>query len=227
MTPGELLQALLAKRKITANQLAERLGGGGLQSAMSRLIAGKIPRADTLRPVAEYFEIDPAVFQTESAATNCAIALGIEQGFADAPSYAGTPASKKRKIPVVGTAKMGDDGFYEEFSSIPGAGDGVVDFYSDDPGAYGIRMKGMSMFPAIRDGWYAVVEPNATPAEGEYVLLKLLNGAKMVKEFLFRRNDSIEVMSVNGGHRMTIDLAELQDMHAIGGIVPPSKWRDA
>jgi phage repressor protein C with HTH and peptisase S24 domain len=88
-------------------------------------------------------------------------------------------------------------------------------------------MKGMSMFPAIRDGWYAVVEPNSTPAEGEYVLLKLLNGAKMVKEFLFRRNDSIEVMSVNGGHRMTIDLAELQDMHAIGGIVPPSKWRDA
>ena len=138
MTPGQLLEALLAKRKLTSNALAAQLGGGGLQSAMSRLISGKIPRAETLRPVAEFFDVDPSVFQTDTAATECAIKLGIEKGFADAPMYAGVPSQPRRKIPVVGTAKMGEDGFYEEISAIAGAGDGEIDFFSNDKLSYGL-----------------------------------------------------------------------------------------
>lgn len=225
MTPGQLLEALLAKRGLTSNGLAAQLGGGGLQSAMSRLVAGKIPRAETLRPVAEFFGVDPSVFQTDKAATDCAIELGIERGFADAPTYAGIPSQPKRKIPVVGTAKMGHDGFYEEISSIAGAGDGQIDFHSNDKHSYGLKVRGNSMAPAIRDGWYVIVEPSGTPSEGEYVLVKLTNGAKMVKEFLYRRPDTIELMSVNGGERMTVELGELDDMQAISAVVPPSKWK--
>lgn len=130
-----------------------------------------------------------------------------------------------RLVPVVGTAQMGDDGFYEEISSIPGAGDGMVEIGTRDPNAYGLRVRGMSMFPAIREGWYVVVEPNSAPREGEYVLIKLRDGRKMVKEFLFRRNGSVEVMSVNGQERIHIDNANLLDMQAVGAVVPPSKWR--
>lgn len=225
MTPGQLLEALLAKRDITSNALADQLGKGGLQSAMSRLLSGKIPRAETLRPVAEFFDLDPSVFQTDAAATECAIKLGLERGFADAPIYAGLPAKKQRKIPIVGTAKMGEDGFYEEISTIAGAGDGHIDFYSDDMYAYGLKVRGNSMSPAIRDGWYVIVEPQGTPSEGEYVLVKLKSGAKMVKEFLYRRPDTIELMSVNGGVRMTIDLLDLEDLQAVSAVVPPSKWK--
>ena len=225
MTPGQLLEALLAKRKLTSNALAAQLGGGGLQSAMSRLISGKIPRAETLRPVAEFFDVDPSVFQTDTAATECAIKLGIEKGFADAPMYAGVPSQQRRKIPVVGTAKMGEDGFYEEISAIAGAGDGEIDFFSNDKHSYGLKVRGNSMAPAIRDGWYVIVEPAANPSEGEYVLVKLTNGAKMVKEFLYRRPDTLELMSVNGGERLTIDLGDLEDIQAVSAVVPPSKWK--
>ena len=225
MTPGQLLEALLNKRGLTSNALAAQLGGGGLQSAMSRLISGKIPRTETIRPVAEFFGVDPSVFQTDKAATDCAIDLGIERGFADAPLYAGVPSQQKRKIPVVGTAKMGTDGFYEEISSIAGAGDGQIDFHSNDKHSYGLKVRGNSMAPAIRDGWYVIVEPGGNPSEGEYVLVKLASGAKMVKEFLYRRPDSIELMSVNGGERMTVELGDLDDMQAVSAVVPPSKWK--
>jgi transcriptional regulator with XRE-family HTH domain len=102
MTPGELLQALLAKRKITANQLAEQLGGGGLQSAMSRLIAGKF-RADTLRPVAEYFEIDPLFFRQNLQLPIAPLLLVLNEALLMPPLMLGHQPVK-RKIPVVGTA---------------------------------------------------------------------------------------------------------------------------
>lgn len=142
----------------------------------------------------------------------------------DAPEYAG-PARAYRRVPVVGTAKMGDDGFYEEMSSMQGAGDGHIEIATEDPNAYCLRVRGQSMFPAIRDGWYVLIEPSGTPREGEYVLLKLADGRKMVKEFLFRRQAAVEVMSVNGGTRITFDNADVEAMQPVGAVVSPSKWR--
>lgn len=140
------------------------------------------------------------------------------------PEYAGTPRASRR-VPVVGTAKMGDDGYFDEFSSIPGAGDGHIEIATEDPNAYCLRVRGMSMHPAIRDGWYVLIEPNGTPREGEYVLLKMKSGKKMVKEFLFRRPESVQVMSVNGEDRFAVDLIDLEEMQAVGAVVSPSKWR--
>lgn len=142
----------------------------------------------------------------------------------DIAEYGGK-ARASRHVPVVGTAKMGNDGFYDEISEMTGAGDGHIEIATEDPNAYGLRVKGQSMFPAIRDNWYVLIEPNGTPREGEYVLLKLRDGRKMVKEFLYRRNGSIEAMSVNGGERITIDLADLDSMQPVGAVVSPSKWR--
>lgn len=130
-------------------------------------------------------------------------------------------------VPVVGTAKMGDCGYYEETSTMNGAGDGFIATYSKDENAYALRVRGDSMVPAIRDGWYVVVEPNSTPSVGEYVLVKLKDGQRMVKELLYQRQDSIAVMSINGDKRRTIATADIDDHHGIQAIVailPPSKW---
>jgi len=139
------------------------------------------------------------------------------------PEYAGKSRAA-RQVPVVGTAKMGDDGFYEEISSIAGGGDGHIEIATQDRNAYCLRVRGQSMFPAIRDGWYVLVEPNGEPRVGEYVLVKLNSGQKMVKELLNRRSTSYEVMSVNGGVRMTFDVLEIESVQAIGAVVSPSKW---
>lgn len=141
----------------------------------------------------------------------------------DSVEYAGSMSVGL--VPVVGTAKLGEDGYYDEISSIPGSGDGHIEIAIDDPNAYGLRVRGQSMFPAIRDGWYVLVKPNAAPQIGEYVLLKLQDGRKMVKELLIQRPSSIEVMSVNGGERLTFETAELEGIQAVGAVVSPSQWR--
>ena len=130
-------------------------------------------------------------------------------------------------VAVVGMAKMGEDGYYEEISSMQGSGDGRIETYSKDKNAYALKVRGDSMSPAIRDGWFVVVEPNSSPTVGEYVLVKLKNGQRMVKELLYERSDSIAVMSINGQHRHTInheDLDENRGLQAIVSILPPSKW---
>lgn len=132
------------------------------------------------------------------------------------------------KISVVGTAKMGDDGYYEEISSVPGEGDGYVLAHSADPEAYALRVKGESMFPAIRHGWYVVVEPNTDYRNVDIVLVKLACGRKMVKSLLQARQDCLIVESVNGGERRTIDFSDLDPHHgvqAVAAILPSYKWR--
>jgi phage repressor protein C with HTH and peptisase S24 domain len=142
------------------------------------------------------------------------------------PEFAGVPRSA-RQIPIVGTAKLGSDGFYEEMSPVVGGGDGFIEMASQDPNAYGLRVRGQSMFPAIRDGWFVLVEPNGHIRSGEYVLVRLRDGRRMVKELLVQRAGSIEVISVNGGERLTFDFPDIESVHSVAAVVSPSKWHPA
>lgn len=121
---------------------------------------------------------------------------------------------------VVGTARMGDQGYYLDLDG----GDGYVEFEAE-PGAIAIQVRGDSMFPAIRDGWYIIIEPSAQPAMGEYVLLKFKNGKNMVKELIQVKSDCYVVMSVNGEERITAMKEDLHDIKGITAVVPPSKHK--
>lgn len=140
------------------------------------------------------------------------------------PEYAGS-LPFVRRVPVVGAAKLGDNGWYEEVSTITGAGDGYVEVYTKDKNAYALVVRGDSMHPAIKDGWLVLVEPNSRPTPGEYVLVKLRDGRKMVKELLYERRDSVAVISVNGDKRMTIPREDIEAVQAVGPVIPPSMWR--
>lgn len=136
--------------------------------------------------------------------------------------------SQSNRVPVVGMARLGENGYYDEISDVPGQGDGSVDAHSDDPNAYALRVRGDSMFPAIRDGWYVVVSPNGRITPGEYVLIKLRNGQKMIKELIMYREDSITVVSVNGDVRRTIMADEIdptRGLQPVSAILSPSNWR--
>lgn len=133
-------------------------------------------------------------------------------------------APKQALIPVAGLAKLGSNGWYEEVSA-PGA-EGYVEATSSDPDAYVLLVKGDSMHPAIRNGWYVVVEPNRSPVAGEYAAIMLRDGRKMVKEFLFSATDTITVESVNGGERLSLQREDVKVIHAIGSVLMPSKHRD-
>jgi len=142
---------------------------------------------------------------------------------ADQPEYAGQLSFLKR-VPVIGVARMGDEGWYDEISTAPGHGDGHVEVLTRDKNAYALRVRGDSMAPAIRDGWIVVVEPNGSVAPGEYVLVKMLDGRKMVKELLYQRTDTVTVLSVNGAHRLTLPAKDVDELQPVTAIIPPSKW---
>lgn len=133
------------------------------------------------------------------------------------------PAGKPRAmrpVKIKGFAKLGDGGYYEEMEC-----DGWVDSYSPDPDAYGLRVKGDSMHPAIRNGSVVVIEPNGRCVPTEYVAIALLTGQKMVKELVVERADEVVIESVNGNHRQTIEKKDIAHMHPVAAVVSPSKWR--
>ncbi|MET3915956.1 phage repressor protein C with HTH and peptisase S24 domain [Variovorax sp. OAS795] len=218
-TLQERMQELVRETGWTVGEISGKAGVS--HSAVSQWLSGET----------QSLKIEPAVLLERYTGFSALwLAKGKGQKKVDAPGshddaeFAGR-ARQARFVPVVGTAKMGDDGYYEEISSVVGAGDGHIEIATEDPNAYGLRVRGQSMFPAIRDGWYVLVEPNGTPQTGEYVLLKLRDGRKMVKELLVRRTTSIEVLSVNTQERLTFDTAEIDAIHAVAAVVSSSKWR--
>ena len=129
--------------------------------------------------------------------------------------------TKKSYPRVVGTAQCGDRGYYFDLEG----GDGYLEFEAPN-GSIAIRVRGDSMYPAIKDGWFVVIEPNAKLSVGEYALIKFKDGRKMVKEVVFIRDDCYIVESVNGGGRITAMKADLDGIEPITAVLPPSKHRD-
>lgn len=134
----------------------------------------------------------------------------------------GSPRSTVRLVPIKATAHLVGNGYYEELE-----GSGCVDSYSTDPKAYGIRVKGDCMHPAIRNGAIVIVEPNGVCIPTEYVAITLQNGDKMIKELVVQREFNVVVESVNGNLRQTIERAEILQMHPVAAVVAASKWRSA
>jgi phage repressor protein C with HTH and peptisase S24 domain len=122
---------------------------------------------------------------------------------------------------VVGTAKCGDKGYYMDLEG----GDGYIEMESRT-GAIAIRIKGHSMHPAIKEDWFVIIEPDKDPVPGEYVLVKFMDGRKMVKELLHKKTDGYLLLSVNGNERITDNHDEIEGIEAITAIVPPSMHKD-
>lgn len=120
---------------------------------------------------------------------------------------------------------MGSDGHYYELEHPPGHGDGFVEAHSADGSAYALRVKGDSMHPAIKHGQIVLVEPAGACVPGENVLVALRDGRRMIKELVAVREDSITVMSVNGGSRDTFDRREVEFVHSVAAVFSSSKWR--
>ncbi|MDR1708597.1 MAG: phage repressor protein [Candidatus Accumulibacter sp.] len=129
-------------------------------------------------------------------------------------------------IPVVGTAQLGEGGYWAELETPVGFGDGFIDFPTRDRNAYAVLCRGDSIKPRIKDGEFVIVEPSHEPLPGDEVLVKSTNGRVMVKEFLFERDGKLHLLSVNEEHgRTTIPLPELEYRHYVVAIVKRALWR--
>lgn len=115
-----------------------------------------------------------------------------------------------RSIPIVGLAKAGADGFFDEDGypvgavetlRFPGLGEGRV---------YALEITGDSMEPVYRDGDTVIVEPGATVRKNDRVVVRTKAGEVLAKK-LGRRNDqTIELISLNPSYPpRTLSAAEV------------------
>lgn len=106
-----------------------------------------------------------------------------------------------RRVPVVGRAQGGDNGYMEEEQYPIGHGNGWLEFPTKDLSAFGLLVQGDSMQPRFRHGEYALVEPNAVYEIGEDVYVSLHDGRKLIKLLGWDRHDSIQLLSLNHDHK--------------------------
>ncbi|VCZ57922.1 hypothetical protein BANRA_02725 [Acinetobacter baumannii] len=112
-------------------------------------------------------------------------------------------------VPVKSYSKMGMDGYYTEMGYLGNGGDGYVPSLTAGPNAYAVRGTGDSMYPAIRNGWYVVCDPDAEPTPTEFVEVQLKDGRRTIKEFIGIVNNVLHLLAVNGEARMTIDMEDV------------------
>jgi phage repressor protein C with HTH and peptisase S24 domain len=206
---GANIRRLRKERGWTLEELSEAMGTGIDTGSLSRLERGEQGYTTiTLEMAARALGVHAGNLLQQPGAV-----YDVDESRGDDP---------RGRIPVVGTAQLGDDGYWHEQEFPVGHGDGHVRYYSDDPNCYALRVKGDSMRPRIKPGEFVVVEPNAATAPGDEVLVKVRDGRRMVKILHSRRNGQLELYSVNDLHRpLTLDEEQVEAVHRVLGIAPP------
>jgi phage repressor protein C with HTH and peptisase S24 domain len=105
--------------------------------------------------------------------------------------------SAGRAIPIVGLARAGEHGFFDEAGFPIGAAETVRFPGLGEERVYALEINGDSMQPVFRAGDVVVVQPGAPVRLGDRVVVRTREGQVMAKQ-LGRRNDQIvELISLN------------------------------
>lgn len=122
-----------------------------------------------------------------------------QTGFA-ATAAAATAAAMQR-IPVIGYAQAGNDGFFDDGGYPVGSGwDELLFPAVGDDHAYALEISGDSMDPVYRDGDTVIVSPTAQIRRGDRVVVRLRNAEVMAKQLVRESANRIELMSINRAH---------------------------
>jgi len=221
---------------IDTAQLATRLGVSYQAVRKAQDGRTKSLSAANNAAAAEILHVNPNWLATgngQKAPLSAAIAESVTAGASvDAAVVRGNgqpetirPYPSGNRIPVVGSALLGDNGHFVELEYPVGHGDGWIDIASRDPNAYALRCRGDSMKPRIQAGEFVVVEPNQEPTPGDEVLIKASDGRVMVKKYLYRRDGRVHLVSVNEAHpSIALDESEVTAMHYVAAIVKAARW---
>lgn len=138
---------------------------------------------------------------------------------------AGMPVLLTGRIPVIGRAKLGSDGYFAEIYSDVQE-DGYLPIPSDDAQAYALRCEGTSMMPRIQPGEYVIAEPSQEAKPGDEVVVQDIEGRAMVKRLLYIRDENVFLGSVNELHdTIVIPQEQIRSIHPVLAIVPKKLWR--
>ncbi len=122
-----------------------------------------------------------------------------------------------RRIPLIGFAQAGRDGYFDDAGfPVGGSWDEMSLPEIGDPNAYALEIHGDSMEPVLRDGDTVVVSPSAPTRRGDRVVARTNEGEVMAKQLARRSARRIELKSLNPEHPdRSFDLAEIAWVHRI------------
>lgn len=122
-----------------------------------------------------------------------------------------------RRVPLIGFAQAGSDGYFDDGGYPVGGGWDEVSLPEiGDPNAYALEISGESMEPVFRDGDMVIVSPSAPIRRGDRVVVRTDRGEVMAKQLARRSARRIELRSLNPAHpNYSFDLSEVTWMHRI------------
>ena len=113
---------------------------------------------------------------------------------------AGRSSGAGRAIPIVGMARAGADGFFDE-QGFPVGADETVRFPDlGDERVYALEINGDSMEPVFRAGDVVIVQPGGSVRRGDRVVVRTRAGEVMAKVLGRRNEQSVELISLNPTH---------------------------
>jgi len=126
-------------------------------------------------------------------------------------------ASVRQRIPIIGHAQAGAEGFFDDAGYPVGSGWDEVMFPDvGDPHAYALEIAGDSMEPVYRDGDTIIVSPESSIRRGDRVVVRTLAGEVMAKELARQSATRVELGSLNPAHPpRTLQVNELAWMARI------------
>ncbi len=136
---------------------------------------------------------------------------------ARALTSSGTTRPAQRRIPLIGLAQAGGEGFFDDGGYPVGGGWDEVSLPDiADPNAYALEISGESMEPVFRDGDVVIVSPFAPARRGDRVVVRTTGGEVMAKQLTRRSARRIELRSLNPAYpNYSFDMAEVSWLHRI------------
>ncbi|WP_431283342.1 S24 family peptidase [Humitalea sp. 24SJ18S-53] len=129
----------------------------------------------------------------------------------------GRRAMTGRRIPLIGMAQAGGEGFFDDGGyPVGGSWDEISVPEVPDPHAYALEIHGDSMEPVFRDGDLVIVSPGAPVRRGDRVVVRTREGEVLAKELVRQSAKRIELASLNPAHpNYSFDLADVAFIHRI------------
>ncbi len=125
---------------------------------------------------------------------------------------------RRKVIPMLGFAKAGKGGFFDDSGFPSGSGWEEIDVPGvTDVQAYALEITGNSMEPVYREGDTIIVSPAATIRKGDRVVVRTSDGQVMAKIMQRQTAKTVELASFNVDHETkTLDL---KNVDWIGRII--------
>src|SRR6202795_1798865 len=196
------LDTLAAENGLSASGLAKRSGLDATTfNPSKRTMPDGRARWPSTESVAKVLDATGASLESFTSLVSGARAL----------ASGGGARTMSRRVPLIGLAQAGGEGFFDDGGyPVGGSWDEVSLPEIPDPNAYALEISGDSMEPVYRDGDQVIAPPAPPIRRSDRVVVRTAKGEVMAKLLVRQSARRIELKSLNPTHPdYSFDLREI------------------